>query len=153
MFTGGVTPLTPVDATELIVWVDGISRRTWPGWSKPNDSPALVDDPAWERLEWHTQPVVSQLLTLFPGCRDAYRYISALHPGDYVPPHTDTLVQGWVTRVHVPIITNEDAVFIVDEKEHHLEVGMAYQVNPQNLHAVANRGNCTRIHLMFDVLQ
>jgi hypothetical protein len=152
-FVGGVAPLAAVDVSELIAWVNGISRTTWPDWGKPDFRPAVINEPTWENLEWHTQPTVSHILGMFPGCRDTYRSITVIHPGDYVPPHTDTLLPGWITRIHVPIITNPDAAFIVDGVDYHLEVGMSYQVNPGKSHSVANRGDCTRVHLMFDVIR
>ena len=108
-------------------------------------------DPNWENLHSNTGRVVADLMKLFPDCRDAYRSITTVHPGDYVPPHTDTRSPDWITRIHVPIITNPGAVFIVNDVEHQLEVGMAYQVNIGAPHAIRNDGHSSRIHLMFDV--
>jgi aspartyl/asparaginyl beta-hydroxylase (cupin superfamily) len=152
-FIGSCEPLVPVDVKDLITWIDGINRATWPDWGKGSFRPAVVNYPDWENLTEHTARIVSELLALFPGCTDTYRSITTIHPGDYVPPHTDTLVPGWMSRIHVPILTNPGALFIMDDVEHHLDVGMSYQVNPGKPHAVANRGDCTRIHLMFDVIQ
>lgn len=100
-----------------------------------------------------TDRLVSELLELFPGCSDTYRAISIVHPGDYVPPHTDTLCAGWISRVHVPLVTNLGAAFISEGEDWHMEVGKAYQVNPSLPHAIRNAGGATRIHLMFDVVR
>jgi hypothetical protein len=152
-FTGGCEALIEVDVKDLIRWVDGIDRETWPAWfGKGPERPSVVNDPGWEGLNSRTQRIVSELLELFPkGSSDTYRSMTVVHPGDYVPPHTDTLCPGWLTRIHVPIVTNPKAVFIVEGKEHHMEVGMSYQVNPGRQHAIRNGGKASRIHLMFDV--
>lgn len=150
-FIGGCEPLAEVDVSSLVDWVSGLTRDNWPDWGKGSDRPAVVVDPEWEGLAARTQAVVSELLKLFPGCSDTYRAITTVHPGDYVPAHTDTQSSDWISRIHVPIVTNPGAVFIINDVEHHLEVGMAYQVNPGKPHAIRNDGHSSRVHLMFDV--
>lgn len=59
---------------------------------------------------------------------------------------------NWVTRVHVPLVTNPKAEFIVNDTSYHLKVGKAYKINPEEPHAIRNGGNASRIHLMFDVI-
>lgn len=97
--------------------------------------------------------MVSEVLSLFPGCTDTYRALTVLHAGDYVPDHTDTQSPEWISRIHVPLVTNPGAFLIVETIHYQLEVGMAYQVNPGRLHAVTNGGAESRIHLMFDVVK
>lgn len=152
MFTGECEPLVRVNVLDQIEWIKSLAHETWPCWNKGTMYPSVVTDPTWEDLPARTQPVVDELLALFPGCRDTYRAITTIHPGDYVPHHTDTLRDGWVTRIHVPLVTNPDAWFIIGGREHHLDVGMSYQVNPAIPHAVRNQGEISRVHLMFDVI-
>jgi quercetin dioxygenase-like cupin family protein len=151
-FGGGCEPFIKVDVQQQIIWLASISRDTWPNWAKGTHYPSVVTDPLWAELHEQTESLVTTVLREFPDCTDTYRAITTIHPGDYVPHHTDTLPEGWRSRIHIPLVTNPEAWFIVSGKEHHLEVGMSYQVNPSIPHAVRNAGPSSRIHLMFDVV-
>ena len=70
-----------------------------------------------------------------------------------MPPHRDNCAVNWLSRVHVPILTNPGCFFLIGGQAHHMEVGTSYQVNPGIPHAVCNDGATTRVHLMFDVVQ
>jgi hypothetical protein len=153
-FDGECEPLVPVDVVDQIAWVTKLAHETWPNWAKGSHYPSVVEDPNWEGLKQQTDTLVHRLLyDHFNGCRDTYRCITTIHPDDYVPPHTDTKPDGWISRIHCPLITNPEAWFIIGGREHHLDVGMSYQVNPGIPHAVRNMGDCSRVHLMFDVVR
>jgi hypothetical protein len=154
-FTGECEPLARVDVTAQVAWINSIKRdESWPNWAKGGHYPSVIVDPTWEGCDEHTEPIVATLLKLYPpACTDTYRAITTIHPGDYVQHHTDTLPEGWLARIHVPLVTNPEAWFIIGGKEHHLDVGMSYRVNPAVPHAVRNAGETSRIHLMFDVVQ
>jgi hypothetical protein len=47
-------------------------------------------------------------------------------------------------------VTNEDVTFHVDGVGYHFGGGEAVEVNNMGLHAVENRGNTDRIHLIFE---
>lgn len=65
--------------------------------------------------------------------------------------HTDVQPPDWVTRVHVPIVTNEHATVSTDEGTFHMQSGVAYRFNTRRNHAVRNGGEQHRVHLVFDV--
>jgi hypothetical protein len=146
-------PICKVSVADLVKWVGGIDRAGWPDWHKGSYRPAVVADPRWEDMGERTKPVIDKVLKEFPGCRAINPNITTVHPGDYVPPHTDSTCQGWVTRVHVPIVTNAGAVMLVAGKEYHLEAGHAYLFDISKPHAIRNDGKASRIHLMFDVVK
>jgi aspartyl/asparaginyl beta-hydroxylase len=79
------------------------------------------------------------------------RMLSVVMPNHVIDPHVDAQPLEWITRVHVPLVTNEQAVTITNNKRYHLEVGKAYLVNTRIEHAVRNDGTTPRIHFMFDV--
>lgn len=151
-FNGACEPLIAVDVQDQITWIASINRDTWPNWAKGTHYPSVVTDPLWSELHEHTESLVAIVLAEYPGCTDTYRAITSIHAGDYVPHHTDTIPDGWMARVHIPLVTNPEAWFIIAGKEHHLDVGMSYLVNPAIPHAVRNAGTTSRIHLMFDVV-
>ncbi len=151
-FKGGCEPLTKVNSADLIrliKWIDGsLPPETK---NKNPERPFVIVDSGY--LQSETDSVVADLMLLFPGCKDTSRAISTLNAGDYVPPHRDTCESNWISRVHVPIITNPGCFFMIGGLYHHMEVGMSYQVNPSLPHAVSNAGPTTRVHLMFDVVK
>ena len=53
-------------------------------------------------------------------------------------------------RVHVPIITNDQAYLLSEGRSKHLAVGEVWTFNNQERHAVTN-GDAVRTHLIFDV--
>ena len=57
-------------------------------------------------------------------------------------------------RIHVPIITNENCLMIVDNEVCHLPAdGNAYLVDTTKVHTALNSNqNFDRIHLLFDIL-
>jgi len=154
-FTGNCELLCEVDIASAVAWIEGIKREDWPEyvWHKPPYIPYVLVDPNWEEFELRTDPIVQQIVALFPGCNAIKRALTTIHPGDFVPPHTDTLPPGWVTRIHVPLVSNPKAEFIVNDVVYHLEPGLAYQVNIDAPHAVKNGGDCSRIHFMFDIVE
>lgn len=152
-FTGKCEPIAKVKVDDLIEWIDRIDRESWPDWKKGPTRPAVVAQPDWENLQFETNRVVSEIMDYFPGCRDVYRSITTVHPGDYVPAHTDDTVPEWISRVHVPIITNPGCYLTVDGTKYHLKVGMAYRFNVAKPHEIVNGGSYSRVHLMFDVVK
>jgi hypothetical protein len=50
----------------------------------------------------------------------------------------------------VPIVTNPDVTFFVDDVAYHFAEGEAVEVNNMAFHAVTNRGTTDRIHLIFE---
>jgi hypothetical protein len=53
-------------------------------------------------------------------------------------------------RIHIPIVTNDGAFLIAEERAKHLSVGEAWTFDNQSQHSVVN-GDSTRVHLIFDV--
>ena len=54
-------------------------------------------------------------------------------------------------RVHIPITTNDNVIFVIDKEEKNLKVGEMWEINNVDyLHGVFNNGDTDRIHLMVD---
>jgi len=79
--------------------------------------------------------------------------LAELAPGGKVTEHKDAgpaLVM--VHRCHLPIVTNKDVSFFVDGKDYYLEPGIAYEFDNTRPHAVHNRSDTRRVHLMCDIM-
>lgn len=144
-----VIELLHVDVAPLTTWVKKIPIDDWPRQS--SGVPAMVTDFDWHGFGARTTPLVHELLQIFHEPTAYQRMLSVVLPDHRIELHADRQVPSWICRVHVPLITNPSAYFIVNGARHHLEPGLAYAVNTTELHEVINEGATPRIHLMFDV--
>ena len=78
---------------------------------------------------------------------------------NYVAPHEDVGIHidfcWWHEhshRIHVPVVTNDDCYFVVENRPHHFEVGKYYEINNRLFHSAINHGKTGRIHLVFDIM-
>ena len=100
--------------------------------------------------------------------------LSRMLPGQSHDFHVDIQRADWITRVHVPIVTNpgcwmawENAEKKAYWLEHydtlpnvrdiaevvHFEAGRAYSFNTLERHSFGNDGETERVHLIFEVLR
>lgn len=143
------TCLGAVDVALLVHWLaQGVA---WP--PVKGGQPNRVHAPA------EAAPVIQAALALFdePVTYDQYRAcVARIIPGRGHPYHQDSQPPAWVTRVHVPVVTNPDAWFMwqpEDGVKVHFAAGQAYTFNTLVPHAFANDGPTDRVHLTFDVLR
>lgn len=152
-FAGTVDPLGPVDIAAVLTWLAGIPWRDWPQ-QDPIDAllrPAMVNDPTWHGFYAQTTGVVKQCQGYVPRLtRPGQRLLSVVMPGHSIPPHVDKVSPRWWGRVHVPLLTDPESLFIVGQEAHHLEPGFAYAVNVLAEHSVENHGATPRVHFMAD---
>jgi hypothetical protein len=136
----------------VIQWIEAVPFAAWPQQHRLADGlirPAMVTD-----LEWHSFGAVTDELvrSATPGAlRERNRLLSVVMPGALIEPHTDELGADWCTRIHVPLTTNPDAMFISGDAVHRMPVGFAYEINTRERHAVWNAGLTPRVHLIFDL--
>ncbi len=151
-FTGTCQFLAKIDVGDLIAWITSVKREDWPGnpWNKPSHIPCVIVDPLF--LQDKTDQAIAELMLHFPGCQAVSKAITVINPGDHVPTHIDSSTPEWITKVHVPIISNREAWFKVDDQKCRMEVGSAYRFNHSKPHSLGNNGKTPRIHLMFDVM-
>jgi len=67
-----------------------------------------------------------------------------IDPGEYFEVHS---------RFHVPVITNENVVFLSgpDSELEHMPVGMLSRLNNRATHSVENRSKEYRVHVLIDI--
>ncbi len=77
--------------------------------------------------------------------------LAKLLAGGKIPHHTDA---GYSLlnchRVHIPIITNDEVAFVVGGEEINMQVGEFWEINNGLDHAVENRSDEDRIHIIID---
>lgn len=135
------------DPTPIAEWITAIPFEDWPQQTHLEDKkirPAMVTDLGWHGFGDVTEPLVRKIAD-----KDYRRMLSVIMPGHVIPAHRD--VQDHVTRVHVPITTNEQAKVHFGNESFHMQVGTAYLFNTEELHTIRNDGETPRIHLMFDI--
>lgn len=152
-FVGTCRPFASVDVAAVVAWIAAIPFADWPQQDPLNGEPrpAMVTDLAWHGFDKTTEAVVNRIVAAFPGCEATRRMLSAIMPGHWIDPHTDARHAETIARIHVPLTTNRQAVFITGGQPHRLEVGKAYLVNTEAEHSIRNDGDTPRIHFMFDV--
>jgi Tfp pilus assembly protein PilF/quercetin dioxygenase-like cupin family protein len=103
-------------------------------------------------LETELRPVLDFVASYYQNNGFIVRMILAkLVAGGKIPKHTDA---GFSLlnchRVHLPIITNNDVIFSVGGEDKNMRVGELWEINNGAEHAVENRSNEDRVHLIVD---
>jgi hypothetical protein len=65
-----------------------------------------------------------------------------------IDPHSDSEGGDDMYRLHIPIITNDDAMFNWDDSSYNFKVGKAYLINTSITHSTHNKGTTTRSHII-----
>lgn len=142
--------LCPVDVGPLASWL-AVGDPDWP--PVKGGQPNRIHAPA------AATPIIEQVLTCFASPVTYSRYyacLSRLVPGAAYEYHQDPQLPEWITRVHVPVVTNAGAWLAFEEeggRHVHFEAGWAYSFNALKSHRYANDGGADRVHLLFDVLR
>lgn len=75
-----------------------------------------------------------------------------LAAGAIIKPHTDNELgyEDGCFRIHIPVITNPEVEFILDNQRVIMNEGECWYINANFTHSVANKGKEDRIHLVID---
>lgn len=97
--------------------------------------------------------VFLNLLKKFYIIEDYCAIITNLPPKSRILKHKDYgkyFEQSY--RIHIPIKTNLQTIFEIDEQKIHMKIGEVYEINNLNsFHSVSNNGNTERHHIIFDI--
>lgn len=107
----------------------------------------------WDWLASEAQPVMTRIIDRhYPAGGVILRAMLArLEPGRRIARHLDGHPSfAAAHRVHVPLVTNRDVEFIVGTRQVPARANYAFELNNLVPHEVVNRGDTTRIHLIFD---
>lgn len=113
----------------------------------------LREGSAWALLGAHVEPIMARLVARAyrPGGTILRAVLARLPAGAAIPSHRDAHPSfALAHRIHVPVITNPDVVFIIGQTRIHTRAGWAFEIDNRQSHSVANRGQEDRVHLIFD---
>jgi hypothetical protein len=97
-------------------------------------------------------PYFRQILEELDCPKEVVRILS-LPPGGYIKDHFDfhTSFQFGLLRLHIPIVTHRDVVFIIDGERVVWEPGELWFGDFSKVHSVRNNGDIVRVHMVIDV--
>jgi aspartyl/asparaginyl beta-hydroxylase (cupin superfamily) len=79
--------------------------------------------------------------------------LAKLLPHKSVERHTDMgELLPRIHRCHLPIKTNINVSFVIDETPFYFECGTWYELDNTRQHSVVNKSDEARIHLIVDIL-
>lgn len=110
------------------------------------DSKEIVATEALESCDYF-----KEILDSFHFEKAAVRLLN-LAAGAQIKPHSDHCLgyEDGYFRLHIPIITNPDVIFILDNERLNMNEGECWYINANFMHSVANNGIEDRIHLVID---
>lgn len=112
-----------------------------------------VTFPLWQEWQHLIQPLINQAVVNYEykNAGIARIMLAKLLPQSKVPLHIDASPSATIPhKIHIPLQTSEGVVMNFADKDCHLPVGFAYELNNRIQHGVSNSSNSERIHLIFD---
>lgn len=96
-------------------------------------------------------PYIQEVLEVFKFEKLTVR-LMRLSAGAVIKPHRDNALayEDGEFRLHIPIVTNPDVIFMLSGERVVMEEGTCWYINANEEHAVSNNGTEDRIHLVID---
>lgn len=115
----------------------------------PYKTKLVCEDKRFMKL---VSPIISDLEEIYNGRVGKALFIN-LVAGKKVEGHYDSGdYLGMARRTHIPIITNPDVDFIIEDETINMKTGECWEINNNRFHAVNNRSKNDRVHLLIDIL-
>lgn len=126
--------------------VDG--RINFPA-AAPNDAERYKDTEVLASC-----PYFQSVISTFKCEKEAIRLMN-LPSGKIVNTHTDFACgyEDGIFRIHIPIITNDKVVFILNDVNLRMQAGEAWYTNVNLPHGVKNEGDTDRVNLVIDCIR
>lgn len=173
-----ILPLDSVDVTLLKDLIGQLSSQVWvkENERKENNFPCFhhtehiifrfiegnrnhlkfYSNPIWEVFKSTLLPIMNQVTASYKFIQPEYPKVmlARLKAGGSIDIHRDGAGSNLCThKIHIPLVTNSQAKFLVKNDSYHLKYGKAYEVNNITLHGAENHGDFDRIHLIFEVFE
>ena len=98
-------------------------------------------------------PYIKQVLKTFQCTLQAVRLLK-LNAGSIIKEHRDAELnfERGEIRLHIPVLTHADVEFFLDKEKMDLKAGECWYMNFNLPHAIHNKSNINRVHLVIDAL-
>jgi quercetin dioxygenase-like cupin family protein len=98
-------------------------------------------------------PYIKEILTNFPCEQKAIRLLK-LEPSAVIKEHMDAdlCCEQGEARIHIPIITNPQLEFYLDDERVEMLAGSCWYMNFNLPHRINNFGTTDRVHLVMDIV-
>lgn len=169
-----VLKLYDTDIFNILSFVYGITDNEWNAWNLRQEVFDIhsatktyplrwaqeVDENTYQVTVKNRTSIINQILFdeinklehLYDGTCINILFAKLL-PHSEIPPHGDvSRLLTNVHRIHLPLITNEDVDFYVDDVKYNFREGTLYEINNSLTHSVENNSTLDRIHLILDIL-
>jgi hypothetical protein len=125
--------------------IDGSPYRIY---SDPSGHSTYLDTPYLKMC-----PYFKELIARFLPAVQSAR-LMLLAPGAEILRHTDLElgIENDQVRIHIPVQTNPDVQFFVNDEDVRMEVGECWYLNFNLPHEAKNNGSTDRIHLVLDCI-
>lgn len=113
----------------------------------------IIQYPIWNEWQDIIQPILETAVKPYGYARGKFsRIMLAKLPAQArISLHVDPYKSSTYThKIHIPVLTNPDVEFWIEDQIYHFREGHAYEVNNKTLHGGVNRGATDRINLIFE---
>lgn len=98
------------------------------------------------------EPIIKSLEEKYQGTATK-TVLTRMSPGSRITRHVDGRpLHHLGRRHHIPITTNENVKFIIEDETINMKVGECWEIDNTRFHEVRNDGDTDRIHLMVDIV-
>ena len=167
-----ISKLKQTDIGELKEFVDNLSKEQWDEWNLRQKNFFVHKNTKSYPVIWSDNNIVNNCLNIYrkPDKLDILNceldYLCKKYKGRVVkcvfanlPAHAE-IIKPWDSgsslvcshRLHLPIKTNSEVDFYIEDKSYSLKEGVWYEINNQKNHSVINKSSMDRVHLMVDIL-
>lgn len=112
-----------------------------------------------DQLQYRDTPLLAQCPAInraldYLQCEKTMVRLMKLNAGAIIKPHTDhdMCFEAGETRFHIPLQTNEQVDFCIEEEKIPMQEGECWYLNLGLTHRVTNAGATDRIHLVVDCI-
>ena len=115
---------------------------------------SAADNPDYQdTLFLDNSPYMQKVLQAFKCPLQAVRLLK-LNAGSIIKEHRDAELnfESGEIRLHIPVRTHTDVEFFLDKEKINLKEGECWYMNFNLPHAISNKSNINRIHLVIDAL-
>ena len=122
-------------------------------WTRKKDEPYVICKfVMYEKYFKYINPILDYIKTIYKNHFPIKVALVKLVPGAYITPHIDRSDLLEVpNRLHIPIITNDNVMFHVNDEVINMKEGYLYEINNIRMHHVVNEGDTDRVHLLIDM--